>query len=311
MVGALVTSLIVTPLEVVKVRIQSSVAPALTLPNARNALECTACNEFAFFNGLSDVRLPKPVAQDCCDHLPATTSTVGAIRWIVRCEGVGALFNGLGVTLWMSMPATVLYFASYEQLRDMLNREWHSRQENNALVAGMTARTIAATCVAPFELVRTRIQSRAHPPSILEIAREIRAEAGIRSFWKGLSPTLLRDVPFSGIYWYIVEGTRTSDKMNTYPDPMRSFVSGAFGGTIAAVLTHPFDVIKTRRQVFEYSECKGKEERLWGITRRISAEEGAAGFLRGMVPRVLKIAPSTAIMLGTYELGKLLFDRTE
>ena len=39
-----------------------------------------------------------------------------------------------------------------------------------------------------------------------------------------------------------------------------SFVAGLTGGAVAGVFTQPFDVVKTRRQVFDYSGDKGMIE---------------------------------------------------
>jgi len=62
-------------------------------------------------------------------------------------------------------------------------------------------------------------------------------------------PTMLRDVPFSALYWPAYEAckavllpastTRTEVFLGT-------FASGAIAGSIAATATLPFDVIKTR-----------------------------------------------------------------
>jgi len=40
---------------------------------------------------------------------------------------------------------------------------------------------------------------------------------------------------------------------------------------------------------------------------RIVAQDGWKGLYVGIVPRVIKIAPSTAIMLTSYEVGKQIF----
>jgi len=120
--------------------------------------------------------------------------------------------------------------------------------------------------------------------------RSLVARGGIASLWRGLEPTLWRDVPFSAIYWLALEQAKQridaalladrlrSDPVRTqaaasaaaqhpsHPHPqhpqhpqreesvlahgLRSFGAGAFAGVLAAAATTPMDVVKTRRQVF-------------------------------------------------------------
>lgn len=35
--------------------------------------------------------------------------------------------------------------------------------------------------------------------------------------------------------------------------------------------------------------------------------DGASGFFRGVIPRAVKVAPACAIMISSYEMGKLFF----
>jgi solute carrier family 25, member 39/40 len=43
-----------------------------------------------------------------------------AFRTITRKEGIHTLWRGLGPTLMMTVPATALYFATYENTKDVL-----------------------------------------------------------------------------------------------------------------------------------------------------------------------------------------------
>merc|ERR1719411_2219550 len=71
---------------------------------------------------------------------------------ILRYEGVGALYSGLAPTLWMSVPATVLYFSCYDLLRQRIERSggWDLLAP---VLAGCLARIVAQTVVSPFELI--------------------------------------------------------------------------------------------------------------------------------------------------------------
>lgn len=53
---------------------------------------------------------------------------------------------------------------------------------------------------------------------------------GIRGLWKGLVPTLLRDVPFSGIYWSIYEFIKSFG--SEVPTFQYSFMAGAISGGV-------------------------------------------------------------------------------
>ena len=57
--------------------------------------------------------------------------------------------------------------------------------------------------VSPIEMVRTKLQSKKNLKyrELLWLVNLSIRQEGILSMWKGIGPTLLRDVPFSGMYF--------------------------------------------------------------------------------------------------------------
>ncbi|KAF9433050.1 hypothetical protein BGZ76_009948 [Entomortierella beljakovae] len=259
--------------------------------------------------------------------------TWDGVKKIVRYEGASSLWRGLSPTLVMSIPATVIYFVGYDYLKDVLSEKsfavtpdnsafvgqsflYEHRETLAPLVAGGFARTVAATVISPLELFRTRMQSvhtdtkgsaglfRGVSQGIVAMVRS----EGVLSLWRGLGPTLWRDVPFSAIYWVGYEdikkrivawnGQHPQAVMNEFEI---AFASGAFSGMIAATLTTPFDVAKTRRQVDLLQPVHTK---MASLMRAIVREEGYRGLWRGLTARIAKVAPSCAIMISSYEIGK-------
>ena len=85
-------------------------------------------------------------------------------------------------------------------------------------------------------------------------------------------------------------------------------LSAAASGTVAAVLTNPFDVVKTRQQAMPAAgaAADGAPVTISGILRNTVQQEGVRGLYRGLGVRVAKIAPATALFMGTYEAVKQL-----
>ncbi|CAI9541360.1 unnamed protein product [Staurois parvus] len=304
--GALLTSLFVTPLDVVKIRLQAQNRPF------------TKGKCFVYCNGLMDhLCVCENGNSKAWYKAPPRrfTGTADAFVQIVRNEGVRSLWSGLPPTLVMAIPATVIYFTCYDQLRDLLIHRVNNA-ETASLISGATARLGAVTLISPLELVRTKMQYR--PLSYWELRQCIEisvANDGWLSLWRGWGPSVLRDVPFSAMYWYNYEFGRKwlCQRYNKLePTVPISFTAGAMSGSIAAFVTLPFDVVKTRRQI-ELGELEAmnkspkRSSSTWNMMMRIISENGFKGLYAGLLPRLMKVAPACAIMISTYEFWKAFF----
>jgi len=200
----------VTPLDVVKTRLQAqsaAVAAVAATPRLQlSAAVDACCGEFVFCHNAYPACLPHPSTGAAAAAPPTAPlrGTLDGLFKIARQEGISALWRGLPPSLVLAVPATTLYFVAYELGREELNRRSGGRLADfSPLVAGAVARSFVASIVSPLELMKTRLQSGAHKGRgqyryVLEGVRTMVQASGALSLWRGLGPTLWRDVPFSG-----------------------------------------------------------------------------------------------------------------
>lgn len=330
-VGSLLTSLILTPMDVVRIRLQQQeMLPdcSCDVPVAKGKVSMASASEAVFWQ------------DPCFEELNCKSSphrfkgTIDAFGKIAQNEGIFTLWRGISVTLLMAIPANVVYFTGYEYMRDISPIE-HTYPAFNPLVCGALARILAATTVAPFELVRTRLQSIPKSSKststraimrdlLLETQKEV-ASSGYKVLFRGLEITLWRDVPFSAIYWGSYEFSKkhlwqlsshsssSANSQSNWSFFAKSFISGCLSGAIAAVCTHPFDVGKTRWQI-SYVNPKAASITSTAVNKNmfkfidgIRRREGIRSLYTGLSVRVAKIAPSCAIMISSYEISKRIF----
>ncbi|KAI8939732.1 hypothetical protein NX059_003478 [Plenodomus lindquistii] len=379
--GSILTSLLVTPLDVVRVRLQSQEAVA-TVPSSRprifNGATLTqfrdmppnmnigisaCCREVFWMNNKAPYCVAGPTmvpinpAHCAVEQVErrTITSTWDGLRKISQNEGLRTLWRGLSPTLVMSVPANVIYFAGYDWLRTAPASPLRQRVSDAyvPLVAGATARVLAAIAVSPIEMFRTRMQAANHTATAaghfretMDGLREMVASQGTLSLWRGLTLTLWRDVPFSAIYWWGYEATRnvlvdqrgrqearsqgSEFRMGRGEERLRrrsrsrsqenhrdtlidSFVAGAVSGGVAAFVTTPFDVGKTRQQITRHAgeavskaahTARPEDQAMPRFLMHIYREQGLPGLFKGWAARCLKIAPACAIMISCYEFSK-------
>ena len=307
--GAIITSIITTPLDVTKVRMQN----------------------------------PASMVVDCEHPACAGTSSSSMMIRVARHEGVSSLWSGLQPALLMSVPGTVIYFSLYEVVRDAIAKRCPERAKDSApLLAGGGSRLLTATIVSPVELMRTRMQAEQAllKEGMVGGAAALVRREGYGALWKGLSATLWRDVPFSCLYWYGYEALKRRAHQAGFGgdsgsgsgggggggggsgsaqelDPGVSFLCGATSGAFAAFCTTPFDVLKTRRQVARMATESGRGASASAtpslstprLVLHVARQEGVGALFAGWVPRLVKVAPSCAVMIASYELGKAFFRR--
>lgn len=260
--GSLLTALTLTPLDVAKTRLQL----------ASNSVT-------------SDV-----AAGSLTKRLPLQ-STLSTILYVARNEGVLALWSGFAASMVLALPSAVLYYAAYDEMREILRADsapGSIRHTFAPVLAGMGGRTVTVFVVSPLELLRTRAmspQAQGSESAFTALRHDV-ARFGPSTLWRGLMPTLWRDVPFSGIYWLAYERIKASStqrlldakragatrqsarsvfeidsalspesSVRSNPPQLTfwesyavSFAAGTSAGALAAVVTTPFDVVKTLAQ---------------------------------------------------------------
>lgn len=95
----------------------------------------------------------------------------------------------------------------------------------------------SATVISPLELIRTKLQAEKQSyRQLTECIHSAVKTEGWRSLWRGFGPTLLRDVPFSAMYWYNYEKGKIwlcKRYQTREPTFAITFISGAVSGSVS------------------------------------------------------------------------------
>ncbi|KAF4604870.1 mitochondrial aspartate-glutamate transporter agc1 [Pleurotus pulmonarius] len=179
------------------------------------------------------------------------------------------------------------------------------------LFAGGMAGGCQVVFTNPLEIVKIRLQVQGEaakaegivPRGAVHIIRQL----GIFGLYKGASACLLRDIPFSAIYFPAYWHLKKDVFQEGYNGKKLSFVetlaSAAIAGMPAAYLTTPADVVKTRLQV-EARKGQANYQGLRDAFVRIYREEGFRALFKGGPARVIRSSPQFGFTLLGYEVLK-------
>lgn len=240
-------------------------------------------------------------------------NTLKIIRELYKYRGMRTFWTGLLPTMMFNVPSNIIFFNTYYYFLNAMGL--------SPGIAGIQARTITTLFVCPMELVRTRIQaqignelfSNLHGVRTKIDKRNSLLFDSIRYFnvyqlWSGLWITILRDVPFTAVYWTLTEKLRRivlQEEIDSGPKKtFKLFSIAAFSGAVATLVSHPLDIVKTNIQTHSFNHnLLGKEPISIGrIVSSLFQRRGFKNFYTGVFPRILKIVPSCAISLALFEL---------
>ncbi|KAL3617661.1 anaphase-promoting complex subunit 2 [Castilleja foliolosa] len=132
-------------------------------------------------------------------------------------EGPRAFYRGLVPSLLGIVPYAGIDLTAYETLKDM-SRKYilHDGEPGPAvqLGCGTISGALGATCVYPLQVVRTRMQAQRSDPtaysSMSDVFWRTYNHEGLRGFYKGLFPNLLKVVPAASITYMVYEAMKKS-----------------------------------------------------------------------------------------------------
>ncbi|KAG5672936.1 hypothetical protein PVAND_003023 [Polypedilum vanderplanki] len=238
----------------------------------------------------------------------AYKNSMDCFKKVVRHEGILGLYRGLVPQLLGVAPEKAIKLTVNDFVRDKFLDKQGQIPYWAEVLAGGCAGASQVIFTNPLEIVKIRLQVAGEVAGGAKVrAWHVVKELGLFGLYKGARACLLRDVPFSAIYFPAYAHTKAAfADEDGYNHPLTLLAAGAIAGIPAASLVTPADVIKTRLQVV----ARTGQTTYTGVmdaARKIMAEEGPKAFWKGTVARVFRSSPQFGVTLVTYELLQRMF----
>ncbi|KAJ3315628.1 hypothetical protein HDV04_002042 [Boothiomyces sp. JEL0838] len=234
---------------------------------------------------------------------------------IVQKEGFLSLYKGLGAVTAGIVPKMAIRFSSLEFYKDQLrDKQTGYLSSAGVFLAGLGAGTTESIMVVtPMDVIKIRLQAQRNSMTDpLDIPKYRNAfhcayvmvkEEGVGSLYKGLGLTVIRQGTNQAANFTVYEFLKskfsemqpTAQSLPSYQTAFIGLISGACGPLFNA----PVDTIKTRIQ--KNPSTENGLIRVVKISKNILQTEGFFAFYKGLVPRVLRVAPGQSITFMVYE----------
>lgn len=253
-------------------------------------------------------------------------------------EGVLALYKGMSGPLLAQGIYKAVMFGAYTTAQQAI-RSFSGAPASQPLsipqlfLCGAFAGGCNSFVVAPVELVRNRLIAQYTPLKVaaaaataatgggtqsvvassadaastpfyrgpIDCVRQVVQSDGIRGLWKGLGPTLVRDVPGVGAWYAGYEVTRKLLTGNLPASPLpawKALTAGAMGGISFWLVAMPFDTVKSIVQ----TDLQGKYKNALDCVQQVVRKEGIRRLYRGLPVALTRGIPGAATVFYTQGL---------
>jgi solute carrier family 25 S-adenosylmethionine transporter 26 len=174
----------------------------------------------------------------------------------------------------------------------------------------------------------------ANTSTSMQAFRQLESTSTTRRLFRGYTALVARNLPFTALQFPVFEklrahiwrGRRRDGKTRGPQDLAETgvitAVSAASAGAVAAFITTPSDVVKTRMMLTAGENPNDGQDRVrrqgdraepkrgaWTVTKAVYADRGVRGFFRGGLFRSGWTALGSGLYLGTYDVAKVWLKR--
>lgn len=202
-------------------------------------------------------------------------------------------FRGVVPTVVASIPSNALFFIVFNSLNiislsisDYFSIEGDNNHFRELLVVRLIISAIATlpqnAIKIPFDLLKQLAQTQPNI-SYTDIIQQIISDSGLWGFYRGWEAQLLREIPYNVIqmtvFVYLIDYLEI-------PGSIAAAIIGLLAAGIAAILTQPFDVIRTQMT----TESANKGRGIIDVIKKVYSSEGIPGFFNGSTERLLIVS---------------------
>lgn len=233
-------------------------------------------------------------------------------------EGFRGLYAGTIPSLAANIAENSVLFLFYGQCLTLVKKLVGKKDEKelsilNRAFAGSGAAVFSSFALCPTELVKCRLQAQ-HQMNIMagktgaksgvvQVTMQIIREDGFLGLFRGMTSTLVREVPgyffFFGGYelgrYFLTPEGKTVDDLGA----VRLTFCGGIAGVSLWIAIFPADVIKSRIQILTQGSDKvpGFFETMFQIVRN----EGPRALYKGLGPTLVRCFPACGALFVAYE----------
>ncbi|XP_058747690.1 mitochondrial carnitine/acylcarnitine carrier-like protein [Vicia villosa] len=252
-------------------------------------------------------------------QLPKYAGAFDAVRQTIAAEGAGGLFKGMGAPLATVAAFNAVLFTVRGQMESLLrSNPGAPLTVSQQFVCGAGAGFAVSFLACPTELIKCRLQAQSALAGTggaavavkyggpMDVARQVlRSEGGVRGLFKGLIPTMGREIPGNAIMFGVYEAIKQRIAGGTDTSGLSRgslIVAGGLAGGSFWFLVYPTDVIKSVLQVDDHKNPKFSGS--LDAFRKIKSSEGFKGLYKGFGPAMGRSIPANAACFLAYEMTR-------
>lgn len=261
---------------------------------------------------------------------------------IFRNEGAASLYRGLGAAIIRQCVYGGISIGAYQPVRNFYAGDAVEPSLLQKIAAAATTGCVGSAFATPCDVVRKTAQpaaavcvpitahcAMALPPQVkvrlqadgrlrepryrgtLDAFIRIPRQEGLIGLYRGVTPTLVRAAAINGagIATYdhtkhtLLRLTRLQDSIVTH------IMSSGVSGFLSALVSTPFDVIKTR--IMNQHAGRKLYSGMVDCAVKTMSREGVGAMFNGFLPAYLRLAPWQLVFFVVYEqVSKLVFGST-
>lgn len=227
-----------------------------------------------------------------------------------------------------------LFFSTYESSKNLLSSNTSIPTPLVHSSASAVAEMASCLVLAPAEVIKQNAQmlqsqqSSSTTSTSLRAFRQLSRGGVTRRLFTGYTALVARNLPFTALQFPVFEHVRKrvwESRANGRDDSTRSLLetgvitgaSAGSAGALAAFITTPSDVVKTRMMLSAGSdnvvqakmEGKTAKKSARTVVKEVYSERGVRGFFRGAALRSGWTMIGSGLYLGTYEMAKVWLKR--
>ncbi|XP_069050956.1 solute carrier family 25 member 32a isoform X2 [Lepisosteus oculatus] len=228
-----------------------------------------------------------------------------------RLEGLRGLYQGVTPNVWGAGASWGLYFFFYNAIKSYKQESNQSElTASQHLVSAAQAGALTLCITNPIWVTKTRLvlqydagidPSKRQYKGMFDALLKIYRYEGIPGLYRGFVPGLFGTSHGALQFMAYEELKREYSKYKNMPaqaqlNPLEYVTMAAMSKIFAVSVTYPYQVIRARLQ-----DQHNKYAGLTDVISRTWSNEGVRGFYKGIVPNVIRVTPACCITFVVYE----------